>query len=92
MLSLATGETDPYRLIYVQRASLYQELHDLTTRRASTDPRSGLAYILLLDQAIMHVEADLRWLDMVEARLDDVVRQPLPKPEPRPRGRPPKGE
>jgi hypothetical protein len=43
-----------------------------------------------LDQAIMHLEADLRWLDMIEARLDEIEDQPLPEPEMRPRGRPPK--
>jgi DNA-binding PadR family transcriptional regulator len=91
MLSLATGEVDPRRVIYTQRNSLYQELHDLTAQRTATDPHHRLAHVLLLDQAIMHLEADLRWLDMVEARLDEVSRQPLPEPEPRPRGRPKKG-
>ncbi len=88
MLSLATGQADPYRILYIQRANLYREMHDLTTRRSHADPRSQLAYILLLDQAIMHLEADLRWLDMVEARLDEIRRQPLPEPAERPRGRP----
>lgn len=92
MLSLVTGEADPHRVIYTQRASLYQELHALTAQRANADPKSELAHILLLDQAIMHLEADLRWLDMIEARLDEVRRQPLPEPEARPRGRPPKGK
>lgn len=91
MLCLATGEADPRQAIYAQRTSLYQELHALTAQRAQADPRTELAHILLLDQAIMHLEADLRWLDMVEARLDEVARQPLPEPEARPRGRPPKG-
>jgi hypothetical protein len=38
----------------------------------------------------MHLEADLLWLDMVETRLDDMQRQPYPRPESKPRGRPPK--
>jgi DNA-binding PadR family transcriptional regulator len=91
MLSLATGEADPRRVIFTQRSSLYQELHAITSQRAKADPQTQLAHILLLDQAVMRLEADLRWLDMVDARLDDVRRQPLPKPEARPRGRPPKG-
>jgi hypothetical protein len=42
----------------------------------------------LLDKLIMHLEADLKWLDLLEARLDDIRKQPVPQPEPRPRGRP----
>ena len=90
MMSLATGEANPRQVIYVQRASLYRDLHDLTLQRGDADPGRALAFILLLDQAIMHLEADLRWLEMVEARLDEVRSQPLPEPEIRPRGRPPK--
>ena len=71
-----------------QRAHLFQALHDLTEQRSRADPSRELAGILLLDKATMHQEADFRWLDMVEARLDEVRRQPLPEPETKPRGRP----
>ncbi|MCB8967647.1 MAG: helix-turn-helix transcriptional regulator [Chloroflexota bacterium] len=92
MLSLTIPDADPRRLIYVQRAGLYKELHTLTAQRSQVDPQTELAYLLLMDQAIMHLEADLRWLEMVEARLDEICRQPVPEPSERPRGRPPKGE
>lgn len=92
MISLAAEDGDPRQVIYVQRASLYKELHTITARRSQADPRTELAHVLLLDQAVMHLEADLRWLEMVEARLDDIRRQPIPEPEERPRGRPPKSE
>jgi DNA-binding PadR family transcriptional regulator len=88
MLALATGEASPYRVIQSQRAALYQELHTATQQRNKADPRRELAQILLLDKVIMHLEADLRWLDMVEGRFDEIKRQPLPEPEARPRGRP----
>jgi DNA-binding PadR family transcriptional regulator len=90
MLSLATGEKNPRKIMQIQRVSLFQELHDLTARRSQANPHQELALILLLDQAIMHIEADLRWIDMIEARLEEVKHQPLPEPEIRPRGRPPK--
>jgi DNA-binding PadR family transcriptional regulator len=90
MLALATGEADPARVIQTQRAALYQELHAITTQRQRASPKTELAQILLLDKVVMHLEADLRWLDMIEARLDEVKRQPLPEPEARPRGRPKK--
>jgi DNA-binding PadR family transcriptional regulator len=90
MLSIASGAADPYRVIAVQRAALFRELHALTLRRRATDARTALAHALLLDRAAMHLESDLRWLEMLEARLDEIRRQPLPAPEPRPRGRPPR--
>jgi DNA-binding PadR family transcriptional regulator len=90
MLTLATQAADPRRVIQTQRLGLFKDLHALTAQRNHLDPKTGLARILLFDKAIMHLEADLRWLDMVEARLEDVRRQPLPEPEARPRGRPKK--
>jgi DNA-binding PadR family transcriptional regulator len=88
MLSLATGQVDPYRVIHAQRSALYTDLHDVTQQRNAANPRLALAQILLMDKVIMHLEADLRWLDIVETRLDEIRRQPLPEPEVRPRGRP----
>jgi DNA-binding PadR family transcriptional regulator len=90
MIGLVSGVADPYRLIHTQRMHLYQELHDITEHRSQADPSRELAGILLLDKAVMHVEADLRWLDMIEGRLDEIRRQPLPEPETKPRGRPKK--
>jgi DNA-binding PadR family transcriptional regulator len=91
MLALALEDAEPERVIRTQRARLYQELHAATGQRDAFNPALELAPILLLDKAIMHLEADLRWLDFVEARLDDIKSQPLPALETRPRGRPRKG-
>ncbi len=88
MVGLVSGAADPYRLIQTQRTRLFQELHGIMTQRSRADPQIELAKILLLDKAAMYIEADLRWLDMTEARLDEIKQQPLPKPEIKPRGRP----
>ena len=90
MLGLTTGEASPNGLIQTQRSRLFKDLHALTAQRGRLDPHKSLAQMLLADKAIMHLEADLRWLDMIEARLEDVRSQPLPAPQPRPRGRPKK--
>jgi len=92
MVGLISGQADPERLIQKQRVLLFQELHAATMQRDSYDPRTEMAQILLLDKAIMHLEADLRWLDMTEMRLETIKGQPLPEPEIRPRGRPRKGD
>jgi DNA-binding PadR family transcriptional regulator len=90
MVGLVSGAADPFQLIQTQRAHLFQELHAITAQRSHADPKRELARILLLDKAAMYLEADLRWLDMTEGRLDEIKRQPLPEPEIRPRGRPKK--
>ncbi len=88
MVSLASGQGQPAQIIQTQRRALYRELHAITAQRDERDASVELAQILLMDKAIMHLEADLRWLDFVEARLDEIQKQPLPQPETRPRGRP----
>lgn len=90
MVALVSGCGDPYRILITQRSSIYQRLHALTNQRNQLDSRTELAQVLLLDKAIMYLEADIRWLEIVESRLDDIKRQPLPEPEIRPRGRPKK--
>lgn len=90
MIGLISGEADPARIIQTQRSRLFQEMHDATTQRDKYDPHLEMAKILLLDKAIMHLEADLRWLDMIEMRLETIKDQPMPEPEIRKRGRPKK--
>jgi len=88
MVALVSDEADPLRLVQTQRANLFHQLHDATARRDRLDSRIEIAQILFLDKVIMHLEADLRWLDMIEARLEAIKGQPFPQPEIRPRGRP----
>ncbi len=90
MLAVSTPEADAREVLRIQRTTLYRDLHALTARRSSLDRDTALAKSLLLDKAVMHLEADLRWLDMVEARLGDIERQPIPLPTAKRRGRPPK--
>lgn len=88
LIAVNGGHAEPIRVIHTQRTALYRELHALTSQRSRLDPHRQLATMLLLDKAVMHVEADLRWIDMIEARLEDVRRQPpVEVPAPR-RGRP----
>ena len=90
MLSLFSGPVPPNEVLQIQRRELLSEMHELTRMRAEADPVSQLPWLLLLENAIMHLEADLRWLDMCEARLDELHHIPSPQYVSRPRGRPPK--
>lgn len=92
MIAIGSEVVDPVKVIHAQRSALYQVLHQVTVLRSELDPAESLAQVLLYDQAVMHLEANLRWLEMVETRLDDIKNQSLPEPELRRRGRPRKVE
>ena len=90
MVALVSGYGDPYRIVITQRSFIYRRLHAFTRQRDELDSNVELAQVLLLDKTIMYLEADLRWIDMIEARLDEIKRQPKPSPNIRSRGRPKK--
>lgn len=88
VLSLTDGPVSSEQVLMVQRRELYQQLHEVTELRSKVDLQTQLPWALLLDSAIMHLEADLRWIEMCEARLPDLKHFTPPKPEPKVRGRP----
>jgi DNA-binding PadR family transcriptional regulator len=92
MVALFSGEGNLEKIMQTQRSHLYKEMHAMTALRDGYDALVGMAQILLLDKAIMHLEADLRWMDITEMRLEAIKGQPFPEPEIRPRGRPRKGD
>jgi len=75
-------------VLVAQRRELYQQLHQVTELRRRADPHTELPWVLLLESATMHLEADLRWIEMCQARLPDLKSYSPPRPEPKPRGRP----
>jgi DNA-binding PadR family transcriptional regulator len=69
ILSLLSGR-DAERFLDAQRAAHLARMRDLTEVRRS----APLAGSLLADYALFHLEADLRWIDLTAARLDDLRR------------------
>ena len=61
------GLVDPGELIDRQRRELLQTVRDFEARR--NGGRDGIAADLLIESAVLHAEAELRWLDYVTARL-----------------------
>lgn len=57
------GDAAPY--LDNQRSAHIQRMRDLTNQRRATP----LATKLLIDHAIFHIEADLRWIDLTSSRL-----------------------
>ncbi|TFD66300.1 MULTISPECIES: PadR family transcriptional regulator [Cryobacterium] len=85
-------------IIQTQRASTLRTLQDLTrTKRTTNNPESSedMAWLLVVDSLIFAAEAEIRWLDHSEARLERAAVQGVAKPvplsdEPIRRGRPAK--
>lgn len=68
-LAVTVPTVDVPRLVQAQRAATMQHLQELTRlKRAERDP--DLAWGLVLENLIFTAEAEVRWLDHVEARVN----------------------
>jgi DNA-binding PadR family transcriptional regulator len=54
-----------------QRAAHLERMRELTAMRRS----GGLAHALIADYGLFHLEADLRWIDLTAARLDELAKE-----------------
>ncbi|MDX1994690.1 MAG: PadR family transcriptional regulator [bacterium] len=88
VLSLLGGPVPPEQVLSAQRRELFQQLHQVTEMVRQPEARTQLPWLLLLESAIMHLEADLRWIEMCEARLPALKNYTPPKPPVKARGRP----
>ena len=91
-LSLLGGPVPVEPILKEQRRKLYQELHDANEIRRKAGSASASPWLLLLENAIAHLEADLRLIDMCEARLEELKAYKPPAPIPKKRGRPRKNK
>ncbi|MFI6446922.1 PadR family transcriptional regulator [Kitasatospora sp. NPDC050543] len=70
VLAVLTGRR-PQDVLDVQRAEHLRQMRELTRRKSDGD----LIDQLVCDHALFHLEADLRWLELTAARLDELTRQ-----------------
>jgi DNA-binding PadR family transcriptional regulator len=68
VLALLTGR-GAAEVLDTQRAEHLRWMRELTRRKASGD----LSDQLICDHALFHLEADLRWLELTAARLDELA-------------------
>jgi DNA-binding PadR family transcriptional regulator len=69
LLALLTGR-GAAEILDSQRAEHLRLMRDLTRRKTNGD----LADQLICDHGLFHLEADLRWLELTTARLDELAR------------------
>lgn len=70
VLALVSGRPAD-RFLDAQRAAHMARMRELTAVRRAV----GLGRALLADYALFHLEADLRWIDMTESRLDQLTAE-----------------
>jgi DNA-binding PadR family transcriptional regulator len=70
VLALLSGRPAD-RFLDAQQAAHLARMRELTARRRA----GGLGQTLLADYALFHLEADLRWIDLTESRLDQLTAE-----------------
>ena len=86
-LAVTVEGVDVPRVVQTQRTASLRHLQDLTrlTRRATEgDAATDLAWLLVLENLNYTAEAEVRWLDHVEARLAREAGRPRPAARPAP--------
>ncbi|AWE42776.1 MULTISPECIES: PadR family transcriptional regulator [unclassified Actinobaculum] len=70
IIALLLGD-DAQRLLDIQRSAHLARLRELTRAKQEADLRGAL----LADHAMFHIEADLQWIDVTEARLGSLRKE-----------------
>ncbi len=78
LMAIESGRDHALGVITRQRTALFSMLqhHRRRPLAAATDPES-LAARLVVDALIVRAEADLRWLDLCESRLETTTDHPI---------------
>jgi DNA-binding PadR family transcriptional regulator len=69
LLALAADAVDVRGVLQRQRTATIEQLQEYTRLKRQADTDEELAWVLLLDAMILKAEAEVRWLDLCEARL-----------------------
>jgi DNA-binding PadR family transcriptional regulator len=77
-LAVTSPGVDVQRVVQTQRTATLRHLRDLTRLKAKAgDERHDLSWLLVLENLLFTAEAEVRWLDHVEATLARHARMPL---------------
>src|SRR3954447_6475738 len=68
-LAVTVPGVDVPAVVQTQRTQTLRQLQDLTRLKQRADAHDDLAWLLVLDNLVFAAEAEVRWLDHVEARL-----------------------
>jgi DNA-binding PadR family transcriptional regulator len=81
-LAVTVPGVDVPAVVQSQRTQTLRSLQDLTRLKQRATEADDLAWLLVLDNLVFAAEAEVRWLDHVEARLLRRARTGPPPPAP----------
>ena len=76
LLAVAAEDIDVTALLQRQRRASVEQLQAYTRRKAKANPQRDVAFLMLLDALIFRTEAEIRWLDACDARIQADKHQP----------------
>jgi DNA-binding PadR family transcriptional regulator len=69
VFALRSGLADVTAVVQRQRVATVRALQDITRLKAAAESGDDMAWLLMLESLVFQAEAEVRWLDMCEARL-----------------------
>ena len=69
VFAMRSGMADVAAVLQRQRVATVRALQDVTRLKAAAESSGDLAWLLMLDGLAFQAEAEVRWLDMCQARL-----------------------
>jgi Virulence activator alpha C-term len=69
IFAVRSRSVDVHQVVQKQRAATVRSLQELTRLKHDREPTDDLAWALTLDSLLFQAEAEVRWLDHVEASL-----------------------
>jgi DNA-binding PadR family transcriptional regulator len=69
VFAMRSGRADVAAVVQRQRVATVRALQDVTRLKADAEASGDTAWLLMLDALTFQAEAEVRWLDMCEARL-----------------------
>lgn len=69
VFAMRSGLADVTAVVQRQRVATVRALQDITRLKAAAESGDDMAWLLMLDSLVFQAEAEVRWLEMCEARL-----------------------
>lgn len=69
VFAMRSGMADVAAVLQRQRVATVRALQDVTRLKVAAESSGDLAWLLMLDGLVFQAEAEVRWLDMCQARL-----------------------